>query len=109
MFFLWLFFRVVGIDYRIASPIAVELSILSNFLLNNAWTFRDTLRTSPLGTRIARFHIAAAGGFVINWVVLVSLVEFFDRMVELANLVGIAAAFLWNYAFNVKWTWRQTE
>lgn len=109
MFFFWCFVRGVGVDYRIASPFAVELSILSNFLLNNAWTFRDAVKTSPLATRLLRFHVAAAGGFLINYLVLIGLVEFFDLREELANLIGIAVAFLWNYAFNVKWTWRQTE
>jgi dolichol-phosphate mannosyltransferase len=108
MFFFWFFRQIVGIDYKIASPMAVELSIVSNFLLNNYWTFRDAVKVSPFMTRLGRFHVAAAGGFLINYLVLLTLVRFFGVHPDLANLIGIAVAFLWNYTFNVKWTWRQT-
>jgi dolichol-phosphate mannosyltransferase len=108
MFFFWFFHRVVGIDYKIACTIAVELSIVSNFLLNNAWTFRDVTKASPFATRLARFHVAAAGGFIVNFAILYGLVEFWNVVKEPANLAGIAVAFVWNYAFNVKWTWRQS-
>jgi dolichol-phosphate mannosyltransferase len=108
MFFFWFFRQIVGIDLEIASPIAVELSIVSNFLLNDYWTFSDAVKASPFRIRLARFHVAAAGGFLINYLVLLGLVRFFGVQPDLANLIGIAVAFLWNYTFNVKWTWRQT-
>jgi dolichol-phosphate mannosyltransferase len=106
-FFLWFFTAAVAIHYLVASPLAVELSILSNFTLNNVWTFRHASAGVPLATRLARFHLAAAGGFVINYVVLIALHESTGLALPWANLIGILAAFLWNYTFNVRWTWRQ--
>jgi dolichol-phosphate mannosyltransferase len=53
-----------------------------------------------------RFHITAAGGFAINWIVLVALTELVGLYYLLSNLAGILAGFLWNYTLNVKWTWR---
>ena len=37
----------LGIHKYLASPIAIELSIISNFLLNNYWTFADRAMTGP--------------------------------------------------------------
>jgi dolichol-phosphate mannosyltransferase len=105
-FFLWLFTDVVGIRYWISSPIAVELAILSNFFLNDCWTFRDVAEAPGLLDRSKRFHVTAAGGFVINWSVLVGLTHFAGLYYLLSNLVGILAGFLWNYTLNVKWTWK---
>jgi dolichol-phosphate mannosyltransferase len=104
-FFLWFFTEVVGFYYLVSSPIAVWLSILSNFTLNNLWTFADRARDVPLGVRLVKFHVAAAGGFVINFLFLWGLTSA-GLYYLLSNLVGILAAFLWNYTVNVKWTFR---
>ena len=39
--FLWFFTEFVGFYYLISSLIAIEASIISNFFLNNYWTFSD--------------------------------------------------------------------
>jgi dolichol-phosphate mannosyltransferase len=106
-FFLWFFTAIGQIHYMISSPLAVEISIVSNFLLNNYWTFRDAQDYSRFSTRMLKFHVTAAGGFVINYAFLVGLTELTGLHYLLSNLVGILAAFLWNYAVNVKWTWRR--
>ena len=106
-FFLWALTELAGIHYMASSPLAVEMAVLSNFLLNNLWTFRDSTAHAALPTRLVRFHLTAAGGFVINWLVLVGLTEWTGLYYLLSNLAGILAGFLWNYTLNVKWTWRQ--
>jgi dolichol-phosphate mannosyltransferase len=106
-FFLWFFTEIGNIYYLISSPLAVELSIVSNFLLNNFWTFRDASDRASFWSRMFKFHVTAAGGFVINYTFLVGLTELFCVYYLLSNLIGILAGFLWNYAVNVKWTWRK--
>jgi dolichol-phosphate mannosyltransferase len=108
-FFLWFFTEVGNLYYLLSSPLAVEISIVSNFLLNNYWTFRESNDDTSLWTRMRRFHITAAGGFAINYAILWSVTEFLNVHYLLSNLLGILAAFLWNYAVNVKWTWRRAE
>lgn len=107
-FFLWFFTAVAGFDYRVSSPMAVELAVLSNFMLNNYWTFRDAADRSHVLVRMLRFHVTAAGGFVVNWTFLVGLTELTGMYYLVSNLVGILAGFLWNYVVNVKWTWKPT-
>ena len=68
--------------------------------------FRFVQDRSGFWTRMRKFHITAAGGFVINYALLWSVTEFLCLHYLLSNLVGIMAAFLWNYCVNVKWTWR---
>lgn len=108
MFFLWFFTEVGRIHYMISSPMAVEISIVSNFLLNDAWTFRDAPNRSRFAVRLLRFHLTAAGGFVLNYTVLVGLTELAGVYYLLSNLAGIVAGMAWNYTVNVKWTWRQS-
>ena len=106
-FFLWCFTEVVRIHYMISSPMAVELAVISNFLFNNFWTFRGADSPASFRTRMLRFHITSAGGFVINYTFLVGLTELAGLHYLVSNMIGILAAFLWNYVVNVKWTWGQ--
>jgi len=96
----------LGLDYRLAAPVATETAILSNFTLNRLWTFADA-EPAPLRTRLWRYHLTALGGFAVHYAVLIALVELQAWDESLANLVGIAVGMAWNYILNVKWTWRR--
>lgn len=95
---------------EIISPIAIEVSILSNYLLNAFWTFSDR---STKGGRFSSFsiyemvkyNIVALGGLVINLGVLLLLSNYGVQYLE-ANLVGIILGFIVNYIGSEKIVWR---
>ncbi|AEH25173.1 glycosyltransferase [Pyrococcus yayanosii] len=100
--FLWLFVQL-GLPKSIAVVPATELAILNNFTWNDLWTFRD-LRRGPLIGRLAKFHLAALSGalvqFVVYWVLLFLGIHYL-----LANLVGIILSFLVRFVVNRHVTW----
>ena len=104
-FFLWFFFEIVGFHLPVSSAIAIEISILSNFALNNLWTFGDRARDVPLLARLLKFNTAALVGLAINVTVLWSLTQG-GLYYLVSNLIGILAAVLWNYTVSLKWTFR---
>ena len=53
------FFLHLGINKYLASPMAIELSIINNFIFNNFWTFRSRQETKMLLTRAFRFNIVS--------------------------------------------------
>jgi dolichol-phosphate mannosyltransferase len=84
-----------------ASALAVELAAVSNYLLNDSWTFAAR---SPTLRRFAKFNIVALIGLALN----VFTVWFLVRQglfLLAANLAGIVAGFTVNYAFSVSWVW----
>lgn len=94
----------VGIPYAISSLFAIELSILSNFALNNAWTWSDR-RAGSLGGRLLKYH--AVAGFTAlsaNWCLLVLLTQLFGVDYRISNLIGIAAGLGLNFLLNHLWT-----
>jgi len=99
--------RMFGVVLEYASPIAIEISIISNFILNNIWTFRARTVKSSLFKRFLRFHIVAFSAGVINYITLLSLVYGIGLMDVIANLIGIAAATVINYVLNSRWTWKK--
>lgn len=90
-----------------ASPIAIEISIISNFILNNVWTFRARANNSSLFKRFFRFHIVAFSAGIVNYIILLSLHYGMGLMDIVANLIGIAAATIVNYVLNSRWTWKK--
>jgi dolichol-phosphate mannosyltransferase len=101
--------RTAGIPMEYASPIAIELSILSNFALNDLWTFRNRTTNTALWKRLYRFHLVSLCAGLANYSVLLSLAKIFNVWDILANLIGISIGTLINYSMNSLWTWRETR
>ena len=84
-----------------ASALAIELSAVSNYLLQDSWTFAAR---GPTFRRFAKFNVTVVLGLALN----VFVVWFLARLglyFLAANLLGIATGFIVNYAFGVSWVW----
>lgn len=112
MFFLWFFTEIVRFFYLFSSPLAIELSILSNFILNDRWTWRDRTTAGKLNyvKRMVQYHISVSVSAVIaNIFLLWFLTEFLHLYYLFSNLFGIAAGTLLNYFINDRWTFRNRD
>ena len=106
---LWILTELSGLFYLISAVIGIETSILSNFTLNDLWTFRD-LRHSSMSTtmmRALKCNLVYVVGLTINIIILWTLTEFFDIRYLISNLFGIIAAVFWNYGGCLKWIWKR--
>ena len=99
-----------GVNKFIASPIAIESSVLSNFALNNAWTFRWRLTADSLHIKGLKFNAVSllALGLSYGSFVLLSIL-FPDVPPQLNQFIGIIPATLINYFLNSYWTFKDTE
>ena len=99
----------VGLYYLVSSIIAVESSIISNFTLNELWTFVEKGKEglNHVLKRFLKFNSISAVGLGINVTFLWVLTEFVGLYYLLSNLVAISAVFSWNYLANVRWTWTE--
>jgi len=98
--------RYVSVRLEIASVIAIETSILSNFFLNNLWTFSKRDTHVPFWVRLFRYHLVTGLAGIVNYLVLLLLVKTLGLHDMLSNLIGIAIGTLINYSLNSLWTWR---
>lgn len=63
-----------GVQDNLASAAGIEVSILSNFLINHRWTFADRHdETLGFWRQAGRFHLVSFGGATINFTVFVAL------------------------------------
>ncbi len=96
--------QLAGLPLLVASPLAVECSIVNNFIWNDRWTFGIRPDTWQ---RFLKFNLISLGGLAIATGVLYGLVTLAGIHYLLANLVGIGMATLWNFSLNLFWTWRE--
>jgi putative flippase GtrA len=95
--------RLLGLPVAAASAIAVELAVVSNYLMNERWTFA-TRKVSL--KRFVKFNIASLCGLVLNVTIIWSLARFGMYFLA-ANLVGIAVGFAGNFILSSIWVWGQ--
>ncbi len=95
------------IPYFIASLIAIELSILSNFSINLGWTWKDRMEAGSVSSRLLRYHIGVGATALLgNYLILIVMTEWFGVYYLVSNLVGIGVGTLANYVVNDLWTFR---
>ncbi len=96
MGFLWLFVELFKFDKRIAGALAIEISIINNFLWNNYWTWRGR-RGISFVHRFVRYNlITLLTSAIFNYFLYIFLLHFgFNYLI--AQLAGIALAVFINF------------
>jgi dolichol-phosphate mannosyltransferase len=101
------------LNLSLAQNLAIELAVISNFTLNNIWTFKeDKFRFRELGRLLigfVKFNILSLGSIVIQNVVLLSGVAILGRSFWIENslvLFGIILGLIWNYLMYTRVVWR---
>ncbi len=115
---LWLLAGVLHVRDVLASAVAIQVSILWNFFLNTAYTYRDRNAGARAGLweRLARFNLVSLVGLGLQlgtFVLVRGALLHVLRRGELGNLryaaqlLGIALATAWSFTGNLHFTWRQ--
>jgi len=98
----------LGLYYLYSGIVAIEVSIISNFLLNDLWTFRDR-RSGHILKRLVKFNILMLIGLVINLLILYALTDLASLHYTISNLFGIGIASIARYLMSIKWAWFQPQ
>jgi len=103
---LWILTDFGGVHYLISGLISVEASIITNFLLNDFWTFKDRRNASML-RRGMKFNLARLSGLLLNLALLWLFTSILGIFYLTSNLLAIALVMLWNYAWSRHWVLKQ--
>lgn len=96
-----------GLYYLYGGIVGIASATTWNFLLNDAFTWRDQ-RSSTLPVKARRYlqYWAVTGAGSAMLLTLLFLLTTAGLPYLLSNLIGIGAAVLWNFRVNGRWTWR---
>jgi len=95
---------LIGFEHELASIIAIEISLLNNFTLNDIWTFRKRRRGSFLSS-LLNYHIANLLGIITQFSVSMSLYRFIGVESILSQFIGIIVGFIVNYSLSKRIVW----
>jgi len=105
--------------------LAIELSIIFNFILNDIWTFKDR-RVGSFIKRLVKFHASSFSGGIVQYaIVILLLVSFlhFSNIPEILlflffsgvkaqslslaviNFIGIVSGFAIRFVTSLKYVW----
>jgi len=113
------------IPVAVSLALAIEISIIFNFILNDIWTFKDS-RNSTFISRIWKFHLSSFVGGVVQYLIVISLVVllvhygnltellfllFFSTLhlssfyLAIVNFLGIVGGFGVRFILSIKYVW----
>ena len=98
----------LGVHKLLASPVAIELSIVTNFLMNNYWTFADRPMIGRKRIRGLKYNAIALAMLALSYATFVGLsIPFPHASLVLLQACGILPAAVLNYFMNSYWTFRE--
>lgn len=99
----------------LATAIGAEFAIISNFILNNFWTFSDRrlkLSFQIILPKFISFNILSLGSVFIQWLTVTSFTNFIndsDIITWVAYITGIFLGLIWNYTVYNKIIWKKKK
>lgn len=106
--------------YELATFLAIESAVISNFILNNIWTFADrSISPSEVPLSFIKFNAASAGSIVIQYLVALGgkfifglpvlfMLPVLHKAIDAGHIyavVGILVGMFWNFFAYNKFVW----
>jgi len=94
MSLLWLFVDMAGVNYLLGATIAIEITIVLSYVLNNAWTFQASQNTGTTEylRGLLKTNLVRGTAIPIQLGVLYALVEWGEIMYLVANAIAISSS-----------------
>jgi putative flippase GtrA len=107
MVLLWILVDITKLDYLLGAFIAIEVTIILSYILNNAWTFQTTQHTEAKAYFIGlvKTNIVRGTAVPIQLTILFVLVELRIITYLGANAVAIGVTGIYRYVLDARWTW----
>ncbi len=107
MVLLWLFVDTGGLNYLIGAVVAIEITIVLSYVLNNAWTFAAVQNSGPVEylSGLFKTNLVRGTAIPIQVGVLFAFVEWVGITYLIANGGAILVSGIYRYVLDARWTW----
>jgi dolichol-phosphate mannosyltransferase len=96
-----------GLNKYVASALAIEVSIISNFFLNNYWTFRERKTRDRTRIKGLKYNLVSLATLGVSFATFSAMSLWVPHApLQLDQFIGIIPAVLVNYFLNSYWTFR---
>jgi dolichol-phosphate mannosyltransferase len=101
--------RLLNSPELLSLAIAIEISIITNFILNNYWTWNHIKSKSSFFTKLLKFNLTSLVGAGINMGIFHLLYSILNMHDIISNLIGIMTATAFNFIINNIWTFKNDK
>lgn len=100
-------FVKLGFHPATSGAFGAELAIISNFILNNFWTFNERkIHPKNIPLKFIQFNTTSFGAIVIQWLSIWTGVFFFGlSFYRIAYIIGVGIGMFWNYTMYSRVIW----
>ncbi len=105
-FIIYFLIWFVDINFEKALPFAVVIAASSNFLINNALTFRSNrLKNRALTIGLFKFLLVSSLPIFANIGLATTFFNYISPNTLLSQIAGIIVVYIWNYAASSRLVW----
>ncbi|MCS7109018.1 MAG: glycosyltransferase family 2 protein [Sulfolobales archaeon] len=101
---LYLLRYIIGLEHLISSAVAIEASVINNYLLHELWTFRGRGGGTRLH-RLLKFHVTTSLAITTQYVTSQLLHYGLGLESIISQFTGILLGFLINYVLSNSYVW----
>ncbi|MDO8451499.1 MAG: glycosyltransferase family 2 protein [bacterium] len=100
-----------GVHPAVGSVFGAELAIISNFILNNRWTFRTRpIPKGKAGAKFFQFNASSLGALVIQGVSVWAGTRVWGLgSYRVFYVLGVGIGLIWNYTMYSRVIWKKSE
>jgi len=104
---LWLLVETAGLNYLVGALIAIELTIILSYVLNNAWTFHRSQNTGRVAYLVGllKTNLIRGSAIPVQIGILFVLVEWQQFPYLLGNGIAIVISGIYRFVLDAMWTW----
>lgn len=98
-----------NVGYLLAAACAIETTIITQYGVNNRWTFQASQHVEPVeyARGLVRTNLVRGSAIPIQLGVLYALVSTALIPYLVANVVGIVVSGVYRYILESRWTWEE--
>jgi dolichol-phosphate mannosyltransferase len=98
----------LGWPLALSKVLSTESAILTNFAINDNWTFDHDEKPGSVWQRLLKSNGIRLFGLGVSVIVLLALDERLELPLVLANLISIGVGFVFNYTLE-SFAWKMQE
>lgn len=104
-----IFVQLFGFSPALGSAIGAEFAIISNFFLNNAWTFKERkIEQGKTFQKLLQFNTTSLGAIAIQASsVWLGTHIFGEPQYRFFYIIGVSIGLIWNYIMYSKVIWKK--
>ena len=102
---------VAGLSYVIGGTLSRVLSVLTNYAVNDAWTWGGRGDPGPreYAVRGVKYVLTRIVGIGIGLAALVLFVELLGLHYLVANVLAVGVGIVWGFGASERWVWRSED